>query len=157
MQIALGPELSDWGVPLDSSNVIQFLVSIKAGSSANTSESVFVKWRLSVDCCWVGGRIPLTGNFEWNQDGEMISTVSVYILKEKRRGGVWYYQNVFLSWVGSDNDAYVFLLECQNVRGLFKKNLWSIVEILEIFSFVFSFDVFLFWGCSDVLLATEFF
>ena len=51
----------------------------------------------------------MTGNFEWNQDGEMISTVSVYILKGKKEGGgVWYYQNVFLSWVGSDNDAYVF-------------------------------------------------
>ena len=47
----------------------------------------FVKWRLSVDCCWVGGRIPLTGNFEWNQDGEMISTVSVCILKGKKKGG----------------------------------------------------------------------
>ena len=50
-------------------------------------KAFFVKWRLSVDCCWVGGRIPLTGNFEWNQDGEMILYCECIHIEGKKGGG----------------------------------------------------------------------
>ena len=40
--------------------------------------------------------------------GDDLYCECMHIERKKKGGGAWYYQNVFLSWVGSDNDAYVF-------------------------------------------------
>ena len=60
----------------------------------------------------------LLGRWAYSVDGEFrmesrwgddLYYECIHIEGKKGGGGVWYYQNVFLSWVGSDNDAYVFV------------------------------------------------